>query len=525
MRRNYITEIRRTKQLRLHLNEPTARGGSTVRCYPDGREFAHAVAARLNVPVESVLLTTGADGGLDAVCRAVTGSALFFEPDFPNYRVHAEKAGLTVMTVEVPLYDRSFPEQELLREVTARKPNLILLSTIGNPTGYRLPTGLVEQIRAASPDSLLVVDEVYREFAGRSYAELAARTPGLLSIGSVSKIGGPGLRAGFVVGHPETLARVARFVSRFAVAGPSLPLATRLLSSPARIQVLVQRQEQAQEHLARSLRQRGFVVREGANWVLTKFGPGAHTLAQHFLGQGAEVHAPQHPALREWLRISTPDLDSVHTFTRLLDRALAGPVIESGGCLELRDGCLTAEPWLDAAPVMRLRGEIAEIDHYVITLADAGEHMAFVRALGSLGVRTVEGPGLWPMDFCEELSGFPPDLWMRFATFELPTGVLLVTAAPHEPGDQIDRFRRSRGPHGVHHVAVRVDDVSSAAAAWRAAGWSPLSPAPAADTGLVQWFFRNAEGQIIELIARPGAGTETFTCSNLKALRASEVEK
>jgi histidinol-phosphate aminotransferase len=524
MRHNDTTATRRKGPLRLHLNEPTARGGDDIRCYPDGRGFARAVAARLNVPEESILLTAGADGGLDAACRAVTGSALVLDPDYPNYPFHAEKAGLAVLTVEVPLNGR-FPAQELLRTAAARKPDLILLSTIGNPTGYRLPPGLVEQLRAASPGSLLVIDEVYREFAGWSCAELAGRTPGLLSVGSVSKSGGPGLRAGYVVGHPETLARVARFVPRFPVAGPSLRLATRLLSSPSRIQTVVQRQEQAREHLARSLRQRGFAVREGANWVLAKLGPGAHALARRLLEQGVEVLAPQHPALREWLRISTPDLDVIHTFTVLLDRALAGPVVESDGRLEFRDAWLAPEPWLDAAPVLRLQGEVVEIDHYAITLADGGEHAAFARALESRGVRIVEGPGLWPINFCAELADFPPDLWMRFATFALPSGVLLVTAAPHAPGDQIDRFRRGRGPRGVHHVAVRVDDVAGASAAWRAAGWSPLSSAPAADTGLVQWFLRNTHGQIVELIARPGAGTETFTCSNLKALRAAELEK
>ena len=109
-----------------------------------------------------------------------------------------------------------------------------------------------------------------------------------------------------------------------------------------------------------------------ANWVLAKLGPGAHALAHHLLGQGVEVLAPQHPALREWLRISTPDLDAVHTFTLLLDRALAGPVVESNGRLEFRAAWQAPER-VDTAAIAKIRDEglnRSQVGAYFTTLVD-----------------------------------------------------------------------------------------------------------------------------------------------------------
>jgi hypothetical protein len=64
--------------------------------------------------------------------------------------------------------------------------------------------------------------------------------------------------------------------------------------------------------------------------------------------------------------------------------------------------------------------------------------------------------------------------------------------------------------------------MTAAAAHWIATGWIPLSKAPVVDEGLAQWFFTNADGQVIELIGRSGDGQATFTCSNIKALRLAE---
>jgi histidinol-phosphate/aromatic aminotransferase/cobyric acid decarboxylase-like protein len=518
-----VTGLR--EPLRLHLNEPVAQAGDVVACYPDATRFVRLVAAQLRVETESVVATAGADSALNIACRAATGSAVVLAPDFPRYRQHAENAGLSVTTVDLPIEETGFPTAAILEEA-AKQPGIVILATIGNPTGYRLPPGVVEEFHRISPRTKIVIDEVYRDFADVDYARRAATTPGLISIGSLSKIGAAGLRAGYLIAEPSTLAPLRRFVSPFAVAGPSLRAAEEILRRPTARRAAVLRQQMARERLGRLLCQRGFgTLRLGANWVLVKIGSGAAALAVALRQRGILVHAPEQPALSQWLRVSTPDTRAVDIFVNELDRILESPVTGVDGRLQLRSPYLEAGNWLKAPFILRLPEEVVQIDHFVVAVADELHHREFVSDLQALGATVVEGPGLWPADFCSELTDLPTALRMHFATVELPGGGLVVVAAPHEEDDQLHQFRQLRGPAGVHHVAILVEDIDIAAARWIGDGWNPLSPAPVVDGDLRQWFLQNPFGQIIELIARPAPGSKTFTCANLKQLRMSEVNR
>jgi hypothetical protein len=161
------------------------------------------------------------------------------------------------------------------------------------------------------------------------------------------------------------------------------------------------------------------------------------------------------------------------------------------------------------------------LDHFVLTLPDAGRLHSFAEEIVRLGGRIVEGPGLWPFDFCADGDAFPDDLQMHFASVLLTTGCVVVLAAPHVDGDQLSRFRARRGAGGVHHVAVRVEETERTRRSWRALDFSPLSGL-LDDGQLVQQFLSNSKGQILELILRRGAGSATFSCANLAGLRRSE---
>ncbi|MCI5124900.1 MAG: hypothetical protein D3925_10585, partial [Candidatus Electrothrix sp. AR5] len=143
-------------------------------------------------------------------------------------------------------------------------------------------------------------------------------------------------------------------------------------------------------------------------------------------------------------------------------------------------------------------------------------------ALNQAGCPTVEGPALWPAEFCGDALGMPQDMWMHLATVNIHDRGLLVLSSPTEEEDQIHRFYQQRGAAGVHHIALLCEDVEEDAELFFAAGWSKTSTAPARDGDLIQWFLKNKSGQILELISRPSASHKTFTCNNIHSLRAAE---
>src|SRR6476469_642412 len=178
--------------------------------------------------------------------------------------------------------------------------------------------------------------------------------------------------------------------------------------------------------------------------------------------------------------------------------------------------------FLDAAFVTVLFGEQVIVDHLVMLFPNPVDLTQYSDRLIQYGAQAVEGPGIWPQDFCSGLPAFPDDLTMYFLSVQMPSGVILVLAAPHAPNDQLDRLIQERGSNTVHHVALHTDDIDSAAELWQRKGFVPVSAVPQDDGCLCQWPFKNSAGQIIELIHRRCAGGATFSCQNIAALRLTE---
>src|SRR5262249_10221985 len=93
---------------RLHRNEPVAPSRSGHGCYPDPTALQRDLAVSHGVPNESVLVTAGADAGLDATCRSAgSGRGVILDPDFPRYEEYLANAGLEVVRVPIaaPRFD------------------------------------------------------------------------------------------------------------------------------------------------------------------------------------------------------------------------------------------------------------------------------------------------------------------------------------------------------------------------------------------------------------------------------------
>ena len=200
------------------------------------------------------------------------------------------------------------------------------------------------------------------------------------------------------------------------------------------------------------------------------------------------------------------------------------PFVEIDGLLFYKEEGKAPE-FLDASFVTTLFDERVIVDHLVMLFSSAMALTRYSDRLIQYGAQAIEGPGIWPQDFCPGLTPFPDDLTMYFLSVLMPSGVILVLAAPHEPNDQLDRLIQDRGLNTVHHVALRINDINSAAELWQRKGFIPSSAVPQDDGCLCQWPFKNSAGQIIELIHRRCTGGATFSCQNIAALRLTEVEK
>jgi hypothetical protein len=200
------------------------------------------------------------------------------------------------------------------------------------------------------------------------------------------------------------------------------------------------------------------------------------------------------------------------------------PFQEKAGLLEFKPGFATPEFFAQWSFNTKIYDEVVEIDHLVVSFPDFPTLENYAAALGKFQGIIVEGPGIFPLEFCPQNYNLTTDLWIHLETILMPSGGLIVLQAPHREGDRTDRFIQERGLAAVHHVAIKADDLQKAALTWQEKGFTPLSLEPLTGDSLNQWFIRNSPGQIIELINRSPENQATFFCQNIGGLRLSETK-
>ncbi|MEU9171381.1 Rv2231c family pyridoxal phosphate-dependent protein CobC [Streptomyces sp. NPDC048420] len=310
------------------LRERIAGSLTGLAAYPDGREARAAVAARHEVPVERVLLTAGAAEAFVLLARALTiRHPVVVHPQFTEPEAALRDAGHVVDRVLLR-------EEDGFRLDPAAVPEDADLVVVGNPTN---PTSVLHP--AASIAELarlgrtLVVDEAFLDAVPGEREALAGRTdvPGLVVLRSLTKTWGlAGLRIGYVLAAPETIADLERAQPLWPVSTPALAAARACMEPRALAEAAhaAHRIATDRTHLVAGLREfgpDGLRVVEPAEgpFVLVRL-PKATAVRRHLRDLGWAVRrGDTFPGLdEEWLRLAVRDRATVNGFLQALDQAV-----------------------------------------------------------------------------------------------------------------------------------------------------------------------------------------------------------
>lgn len=197
----------------------------------------------------------------------------------------------------------------MLAAIHEQQPKVIFLAMPNNPTGGLWTEQDVQAILDAAP-GLVVLDEAYQPFAGRSWMPRLLQAPNAVLMRTVSKIGLAGLRFGYLSGHPA-------WIEQFNKVRP--PYNLNVLAAAVLRTVLRHRQvldEQSariradREHLAAALTALPGVrvFPSAGNFVLARFCGkiDGNTVHQTLKARKILVKnvSPTHPLLADCLRIS-----------------------------------------------------------------------------------------------------------------------------------------------------------------------------------------------------------------------------
>jgi histidinol-phosphate aminotransferase len=223
---------------------------------------------------EQIGLFNGVDAAIHAIFHAYGDrgdTLLTTSPTFGYYTPCARMQGMAIEAIPYRLPDFAFPLEEI-RAALAVRPRLLLICNPNNPTGTRLAPQPILELAAASPRTLVVIDELYEAFSGDSVLPRAdfTATPNLVVLRSLAKTAGlAGLRIGFAIGAAPVIDRIGRVTGPYDINSFAITAARAALADQAYTDAYVAEVLRARAWLLNQLRSAG--VRHhagGGNYLL-----------------------------------------------------------------------------------------------------------------------------------------------------------------------------------------------------------------------------------------------------------------
>jgi histidinol-phosphate aminotransferase len=203
-----------------------------------------ALAGKFGAKNENVLLGPGSGEILTHAVRAFTSASkplVTAWPSFENPRDTAKKIGTPVREVALDSKLRI----DVAKMVEASKgAGLVFFCNPNNPTatvhGRTTVADMIKAIRAASPETVILVDEAYHDYVTdpsyQSVVDLALATPNVFVARTFSKAYGmAGLRAGYAIGHAPTIKAIQAFKMPYGLGTLTLGAAVVGLGNQAHI--------------------------------------------------------------------------------------------------------------------------------------------------------------------------------------------------------------------------------------------------------------------------------------------------
>lgn len=230
---------------------------------PHDGELPAAIAATFpGAKAENVVMGAGSGEILTNAVRAFTSPQrplAMAWPSFENPNVTARKIGTPVREVKL---DASLRLDAPAIAAAARGAGLVFFCNPNNPTatvhGHAAVADFVKQVRAASSDTVIVIDEAYHDYvtdpAYQTAVDIALATPNVIVTRTFSKAYGmAGLRIGYAIGHPPIIRRLEAFRLPLGIGTLQIAGLFGALNNPAHIAA-----ERARNREVRTFTQKSF---------------------------------------------------------------------------------------------------------------------------------------------------------------------------------------------------------------------------------------------------------------------------
>jgi histidinol-phosphate aminotransferase len=291
---------------------------------PSPQKLRDAIARRMQVPAGlQVLLGNGSDELIQILITALArpGAKLMYpSPTFVMYAMGATFSGMQPVPVALR-EDFTFDADAFIARMQAENPALVFIAYPNNPTGVLYPEeDLIRVIKACR--GLVVIDEAYHVFAGKTFVQKVNEFPNLVVVRTVSKLGLAGIRLGYLIGRPEWVEQLDKVRPPYNVSVLTQAAALFLLERLDVLEAQAARILAERSNLGESLKRlKGVTVYPSqANFFLIRV-PDAGRVHEALKQQNVLVRN-LHPALPNCLRVTVGTADENRILLSALNEAL-----------------------------------------------------------------------------------------------------------------------------------------------------------------------------------------------------------
>lgn len=301
----------------------------TLRLYPDpmGEELRETIAGYYRLRKSNVFIGNGSDELLafsfPAFFEPAGKPVLFAEVTYSFYPVYAALFNINYRLIPV---DEEFniPEEGYYQDNGG-----IIIANPNAPSGKGVSGKTIEAILSRNENSVVIIDEAYVDFGGRSAVKLINDYPNLLIIKTLSKSHSlAGLRVGYALGNEDLIEGIIRVkdsinsytVDRLALAGAREAIKDDNYFQETRSKIMKSR-----ERVSARLTEMGFrVIPSQANFIFisSKQCPG-HVLFQSLRGKGILVRYFDKPKIDNFIRVTIGTDEEMDCFLEAI-KAIAG---------------------------------------------------------------------------------------------------------------------------------------------------------------------------------------------------------
>lgn len=188
--------------------------------YPEYDGLETRLARYTGVNKEQILVTNGSSQALDIILRTFwepRGQVIIPQPSFSVYERLAliNRCRIVSLPLRPPRF--AFPLSAVLKNIRP-DTRVIIVGYPNNPTGTIPSQKAVARLCRAAPHSIVLVDEAYYEFSGRTCVELISRFPNIIITRTFSKAFGlAALRVGYLLASSVHIAELAKVRGPFDV--------------------------------------------------------------------------------------------------------------------------------------------------------------------------------------------------------------------------------------------------------------------------------------------------------------------